>query len=132
MSNAGGQSPGPAGAPSGSGDGSESGGGAGDGGAQAASNACSEKLSKAKPKSKTPIRYPEGARAQGVEGRVLLRAHVDAEGRVTRVEVLKSPGPLLDEEVQAALKQWTFEPASRCGKPVATTFKLDRRFELEG
>jgi protein TonB len=46
------------------------------------------------------------------------------------VRVIKGLGFGLDEAAVAAAKQWTFKPATRCGKPVAYTVKPGVRFQL--
>lgn len=91
---------------------------------------CSEELVKPKAVSKVPIDYPAAAREQGIEGQLVLRVHVGADGKVGEVEVVKSAGALIDEPAIASLKSWTFEPATKCGKPVESTYTVSRRFEL--
>jgi protein TonB len=93
-------------------------------------DACAEELVKPKAINKLPIDYPTAAREQGLEGQLVLRAHVGADGKVGEVEVVKSAGPLIDEPAIASLKNWTFEPATKCGKPVESTYTVSRRFEL--
>jgi TonB family protein len=53
--------------------------------------------------------YPPEAKAAGVEGLVRLNATVDAEGVVTKVEVLEGPGELR-AAAETAVLQWRFEP----------------------
>lgn len=93
---------------------------------------CAETASKPKPIHKVQIQYPAQARDQGLAGRVVLRANVDRHGRVTKVDVLQSAGGPLDDAVARALEQWTFAPALACGKPVASSYKIARVFELGG
>jgi periplasmic protein TonB len=92
--------------------------------------ACAEELVKPKPLAKVPIEYPAAAREQGIEGQLVLRAKIGPDGTVTEVEVLKSAGALIDEPAVAALKSWTFEPATKCGKATESTFTISRRFEI--
>lgn len=63
--------------------------------------------------------YPEGAKAERLEATVLLRILVDAEGRVTEVEVLEPAGHGFDEAAREAALRSRFHPAHRNGKPVA-------------
>lgn len=95
-----------------------------------AAEACTEELVKPKALTKVPIDYPAAAREQGLEGQLVLRARIGADGSVLAVEVVKSIGPLIDEPAIAALKSWTFQPATKCGKPTEATFTIARRFEL--
>lgn len=67
--------------------------------------------------------YPQKAAQEGIEGTVLVSAHIDTDGTLTTAEVYKSVHPLLDEEalrVVRLLKKW--EPAHVSG--VATKMNL--------
>ena len=65
-------------------------------------------------------RYPESARRRGIEGTVLLKMRITAQGRVEDVQVVRSAGyPDLDESAIEAVRRWRFEPARRNGEPVA-------------
>jgi len=67
--------------------------------------------------------YPQKAAQEGIEGTVLVSAHIDTDGTLTTAEVYKSVHPLLDEEalrVVRLLKKW--EPAYVSG--VATKMNL--------
>ena len=65
-------------------------------------------------------RYPESARRRGIEGTVLLKMRITAQGRVEDVQVVRSAGyPELDESAIEAVRRWRFEPARRNGAPVA-------------
>ncbi len=64
-------------------------------------------------------RYPESARRRGIEGTVLLKMRITAQGRVEDVQVVRSAGyPDLDESAIEAVRRWRFEPARRNGEPV--------------
>jgi protein TonB len=64
-------------------------------------------------------RYPESARRRGIEGTVLLKMRITAQGRVEDVQVVRSAGyPELDESAMEAVRRWRFEPARRNGEPV--------------
>jgi TonB family protein len=55
----------------------------------------------------TPV-YPLSARQQGLEGTVTLRVEMLMDGTVGQINVLKSAGhPILDEVAQNTVKQWT-------------------------
>jgi protein TonB len=91
---------------------------------------CTEDATKPEPIQKTDIEYTEEARAAGVEGRLVLKVTIDENGAVTDVAVASSVDPSLDAAAIAAVKQWRFKPSTKCGKPVAGTYTLARRFEL--
>ncbi|UQA63135.1 TonB-dependent siderophore myxochelin receptor MxcH [Polyangium aurulentum] len=74
--------------------------------------------------------YPEEARAGGREGRVVLRLRIDAEGRVTKVEVTESAGNGFDEAAQEAALQFRFAPARRGEVPVASLILYAYEFKL--
>jgi TonB family protein len=93
---------------------------------------CTEAPSKPAPTQRpTEIEYTQEARANGVEGRLVLKISVGADGSVLKVEVVSSVDPALDAAAIAAVKTWVFKPSMRCGKALAGgTFMLARRFEL--
>jgi TonB family protein len=75
--------------------------------------------------------YPDSARRDGKEGRVLLRVLIDEEGRTKAVEVNASSGhDLLDQAATEAIKKWRFVPARAGGKPVETWVKVPIDFQL--
>jgi len=80
-----------------------------------------------------PPRYPELARQRGWQGTVLLAVKIDANGRVTDVEIEESSGyQLLDAAAAGAVRRWRYKPAVGRNGPVATeelqpvTFRLPR------
>jgi protein TonB len=78
-----------------------------------------------------PVIYPEEARRMGFEGRVLLRLSINAEGRVTRTEIIESSGhKILDEAATRAVRTWQGKPAHVGGRPVASVEVLPIRFRL--
>ena len=92
---------------------------------------CAEEPSKPEPVFKQEIEYTASARAEGIEGRLKLRLTINADGSVSKVDVVESVAPELDAAAVAAAKQWRFKPALACGKPIAGgTYVLVRRFEL--
>ncbi|TDK28330.1 TonB family protein [Luteimonas aestuarii] len=75
--------------------------------------------------------YPVAAARARDTGTVLVRAQVDAEGMPTDVEVARSSRSReLDRAAVDAVKQWTFEPAIRDGKAVASTVQVPVEFTL--
>ena len=75
--------------------------------------------------------YTAEAQQAGVEGKVRLELTIDATGHVTTVKVLSGLGFGLDEAAIAAAKQYTFAPATKCGRSVPTTIKLGVSFGLQ-
>jgi TonB family protein len=80
--------------------------------------------------SRTLPDYPEAAQRAGLEGVVVLKATIDAQGRLQDLRVLRGVDPLLDEAALAAVRQWRFRPATRDGKPVRVEYMLTLDFHL--
>jgi TonB family protein len=72
--------------------------------------------------------YPSSAIAAGKHGDVVLTVTIDADGHVSKVDVAQSGGADLDEAATSAARQWTFEPALRDGKPVASRIHIPFHF----
>lgn len=66
-----------------------------------------------------PPVYPPAARAEGVEGVVLVEYRVDAEGRVREPRVLRAEPPgVFDAAALEAVRSWRYRPWRRDGRPV--------------
>jgi protein TonB len=75
--------------------------------------------------------YPESARREGREGRVLLRALVDDQGRIKQVEINNSSGSdALDRAAIEAIKRWRFHPARHGERPVESWLRIPIEFRL--
>jgi protein TonB len=75
--------------------------------------------------------YPERARREGKEGRVLLRVLVDTDGRSEIVQVDSSSGSeLLDQAARDAVRRWRFSPARDGDKAVPSWVKIPIEFRL--
>ncbi len=75
--------------------------------------------------------YPPSARQRGEEGTVLLQIHVGADGRIQRVDILRSSGSqLLDATARNGVRQWTFSPAYRANGPVPSTVEVPITFKM--
>lgn len=76
--------------------------------------------------------YPEEARAEEIEGDVLLKILIDRRGKVIMVKVLDNGGFYEFARVaMRAVKRWRFEPAKIMGIPVAVWCIQPVRFELD-
>lgn len=86
----------------------------------------------AQAKLMSPPAYPKSAFEQSISGKVVLRVNVDAEGRTSGVSVISStPAGVFDAVSIAAAQKWTFEPARRGGKPVASALQIPLTFALD-
>lgn len=81
--------------------------------------------------SNPPPRYPDLARRNGWEGEVIIRADVDASGRVTSAAVIrKSRYAVLDQAALAAVRKWKFKPRTVGGQRVDATVEVPVNFTL--
>ncbi len=82
--------------------------------------------------SKVEPIYPHDARDARVGGKVILQAVIREDGTVGNVEVLtRAEGwPSLDEAAIAAVRQRTYRPALKDGRPVSIYFTIRVDFRL--
>jgi protein TonB len=67
----------------------------------------------------------------GRESDVKLRVTVEADGRVSQVEILSSGGEEFDREAEDAVKRAHFIPARKAGEQVAALVSFSIRFRLD-
>lgn len=80
----------------------------------------------------TQMHYPDSARNNNIEGRVVLSFIVCADGKLCDVNVIRSVHPVLDEEAVRAVKAMkNWKPGKQDGKPVSSYFSLPIVFQLE-
>jgi len=65
----------------------------------------------------------------GTKGDVILDVVIDTAGKIADIKMTSGLGHGIDETVIATVQQWTFKPATRDGKPVASEQEL--RFHYE-
>lgn len=76
--------------------------------------------------------YPETAKAQNLEGRVIIRFCVTDEGGVSMISVLKGVSPELDKEaVRVVSTLPSFEPGKQSGKAVPVWYMVPITFTLK-
>jgi protein TonB len=79
----------------------------------------------------TPPSYPDLARRNGWEGRVMIRVEVSAEGRPLSTAIAKSSGfGVLDQAALRAVKSWRFQPRTVAGIPSAGSVEVPVNFSL--
>jgi protein TonB len=93
-------------------------------------DACTEDPVKPQLAGQVQPAYTAEGRQASIEGVVKLEIAVDENGRVTSVKVVKGLGFGLDDAAVAAAKQWTFKPATKCGRPISYVVKPGVRFQL--
>lgn len=78
----------------------------------------------------TPI-YPAVAAVARVQGRIVLHVTLDAEGKVTKVEIAQdvahSTQPILQESAIESMRRWTFEKpaAAPVTQAIIYEYKMD-------
>ena len=77
------------------------------------------------------IVYPEIAKRAGVQGRVFVKAYVDENGGVNKVELIRGIGAGCDEAAMAAVKDTKFKPGKQRGKPVKVQVTVPVLFKLQ-
>jgi TonB family protein len=80
---------------------------------------------------KLPPKYPPEMRKAGVSGLVVAELVIDQGGAVRNVAIQESPADELSKAATEALEQWTFEPATKDGDPVAVTYVVTLKFSLK-
>ena len=76
-------------------------------------------------------RYPAEAKANKIEGRVILRLIVNTEGDAEGISILKSVDPLLDAEaVRVCSMLKGFRPGMQSGKTVNVWYMVPVNFVL--
>jgi protein TonB len=75
-------------------------------------------------------KYPVLAREREKEGTVILRLSIDELGRLVDVSILRRAGSGFDEEAVRAVRNSSFSPARKNGKPVSCWARLPIRFVL--
>jgi TonB family protein len=76
--------------------------------------------------------YPEAAKGNNIQGKVIIRFCVTAKGDVSRVSVLKGIDPELDKEAIRVVKTLpAFKPGSQGGKDVPVWYMVPITFTLK-
>jgi periplasmic protein TonB len=74
--------------------------------------------------------FPRLAQEAEIEGRVIVKALVDKEGRVKKVVVMSGP-EVFQEAAKAAAMQWVFKPAIQKDKPISVWVAIPFNFRLK-
>lgn len=62
------------------------------------------------------LSYPEAARSQGIQGEVVVRYDVSAEGRVANAQVVSAePAGVFEQAALMAVRGWRFRPGRQKG-----------------
>lgn len=84
-----------------------------------------------RPTRRGAMSYPVTAKAEGIEGYVILSVLISATGEVEDVKVLESqPGDTFEQVAVRGVRDWKFQPAQYQGKQVRVWAKQKIRFDL--
>ena len=78
------------------------------------------------------LTYPRELRAQMIDGEVVAKVTIDADGRVLNAHIHKSAHPVLDQIVIDAIRQTRWRPAVKDHTPVRATFRFPVSFLAPG
>jgi D-alanyl-D-alanine endopeptidase (penicillin-binding protein 7) len=82
--------------------------------------------------SKSAPVYPEAAKKDKIEGKVIVDCIIDDQGHVKQTKVATSSGNQdLDTSARDAVSSWTFRPATLKGKPVEVSYTITINFTLD-
>lgn len=76
--------------------------------------------------------HPPELFARKVSGEAQIECLVDAAGKVSEAKVLSASQPEFGEAALAAVKQWTFKPGRKDGKPAPMRVTIPFTFEVPG
>jgi len=77
------------------------------------------------------VPFPDRAREMNIEGVVKALFVVNYLGKVTNVDVVRSPDQSFTHDVKKVLATWRFKPARNKGVPVNVRFSKEIEFKLE-
>jgi protein TonB len=66
---------------------------------------------------------------RGTRGDVVLDVVIDTAGKIAEIKMASGLGHGIDETVIATVQQWTFQPATKDGQPVASEQELHFHYE---
>jgi periplasmic protein TonB len=77
-------------------------------------------------------KYPETAKKQNIQGKVIIRFCVNPDGGVSLASVLKGVSPDLDAEALRVVNSLpSFKPGRQAGKPVPVWYMVPISFSLK-
>lgn len=77
---------------------------------------------------RVPPVFPHEAAAAGRAAEVVLDVSVGVSGAVIDITVVTSGGAAFDHAATTAVRQWTFNPATRDGRPIASRIRVPISF----
>jgi TonB family protein len=81
--------------------------------------------------NKVEPQYTKKAAKNKIQGMAVLSVVINADGQPQDIRVIRKLDPGLDQKAIEAVRQWTFEPATRNGQPVAVQATVEVNFQLK-
>ncbi len=79
--------------------------------------------------TKVPADYPPMARSAHIEGQVVIKAIVGADGSVVQAQII-SGHPMLSREALLSVSKWRYQPVLHDGSPVEVATTVTVEFKL--
>lgn len=76
------------------------------------------------------LKYPDAAKKENIQGKVVIKALVDETGKVIKTEVVKSLHPSCDKAARTAIQKTKFTPGENKGKKVKAEVVIPVMFKL--
>ena len=77
------------------------------------------------------VKYPDAAIAEGIQGKVFVKAIINTEGKVIDAEVVKSDSEKLNEASLRAIAKTKFNAGIKDGKKVVAEVTIPIMFKLK-
>jgi TonB family protein len=75
--------------------------------------------------------YPEFARKDGIEGKVLVEATINEAGEIIETQIIESLGTECDGEAIRAIYSVRWKPATKQGIPIRSRVSIPINFKLQ-
>jgi TonB family protein len=85
----------------------------------------------ATPVSTPPCGYPQRALEQHISGEVEVQFVVTYQGKITDIQIVRTPSPIFVSEVRRTVASWRFKPAKKKGISVNQRFRKVIEFNMQ-
>lgn len=79
-----------------------------------------------------PLRYPRAAQRRNLEGKAVVEAYLDTQGKLLRARVLLADHEDFADAALACVQSSSFKPAQREGKAIPCVVRIPMLFVLKG
>lgn len=79
-----------------------------------------------------PLRYPRAAQRRNLEGKAVVEAYLDTQGKLLRARVLLADHEDFADAALACVQSSSFKPAQREGKTIPCVVRIPMLFVLKG